>query len=88
MAFSIMEMGIKMGSDEGELVLGLWEAFKDVIPGNKREDTANKMLKILEDWVDIENVAKQLHGEDTYLDRAFEHYVDFDEDEVDEDDYE
>lgn len=74
-----------MGS-ESELVLGLWETFKDVIPASKREDTANKMLKILEDWVDLEDVANHLQGEDTYLDRAFEHYVEVsDEDEDYED---
>ncbi len=77
-----------MGS-ESELVLGLWESFRDVIPASKREDAANKMLKILEDWVDVEDVAKQLQGEDTYLDRAFEHYVETDEDSDDEyDEYE
>jgi hypothetical protein len=76
-----------MGS-ESELVLNLWETIKDVIPGAKREDTANKMLKILEDWVDLEDVGRQLHGEDTYLDRAFEHYVDIEHDDTDEDDYE
>ena len=75
-----------MGS-ESELVLGLWETFKDVIPASKREDTANKMLKILEDWVDLEDVGHQLSGEDTHLDRAFEHYLDAsdDDDDIDED---
>jgi len=77
-----------MGS-ESELVLNLWETFRDVIPAGKREDTANKMLKILEDWVDIEDVAKELHGEDSYLDRAFDHFVEFDsEEDEDSDDYE
>ena len=77
-----------MGS-ESELVLSLWEAVKDIIPAGKREDTANKMLKILEDWVDIEDVAQHLHGEDNYLDRAFENYIEptDDEDEEDEDNY-
>lgn len=77
-----------MGS-ESELILGLWETFKDIIPASKREDSANKMLKVLEDWVDIEDAAKHLNGEDIYLDRAFEHYIDVDEvDDDDEDDYE
>lgn len=71
-----------MGS-ESELVLGLWETFKDAIPASKREDTANKMLKILEDWVDLETVGRDIHGEDTYLDRAFEHYVEVDNDDDD-----
>ncbi|MNK29830.1 hypothetical protein D3C87_482330 [compost metagenome] len=77
-----------MGS-EIELVLGLWESFRDVIPAGKREDAANKMLKILEDWVDMEDVALQLQGEDTYLDRAFEHYIEPTEndDDADEEDY-
>lgn len=74
-----------MGS-ESELVLHLWETFKDVIPAGKREDTANKMLKILQEWgVEIEDVAKELQGEDTYLDRAFDNFIEPDED---EDDYE
>jgi hypothetical protein len=69
-----------MGS-ESELVLGLWETFKDVIPAGKREDTANKMLKILEDWVDLEEVAPHIQGEDTYLDRALSYYIEPTEDE-------
>jgi len=77
-----------MGS-ESELVSSLWETFKDVIPAGKREDTANKMLKILEDWVDVEEVAKELQGEVcNYLDRAFENYIEVDdEDEDDEEEY-
>jgi flagellar biosynthesis/type III secretory pathway ATPase len=76
-----------MGS-ETELVLGLWETFKDVVPASKREDTANKMLKILEDWVDLEEVGKELHGEDKYLDQAFSSYVEVDNDFDDSDDEE
>lgn len=76
-----------MGS-ESELILGLWETFKDVIPTSKREDSANKMLKVLEDWVDLEDAAKHLQGEDIYLDRAFEYYVDPEEIDEDEDGYE
>lgn len=77
-----------MGS-ETELVLGLWETFKDVVPASKREDTANKMLKILEDWVDLEDVGRELHGEDKYLDNAFAAYVDVEDsdDDENEDDY-
>lgn len=78
-----------MGS-ESELVLHLWETFRDVIPAGKREDSANKMLKVLEDWVDVEEVAKELQGEVcTYLDRAFSNYIEVDEeDDEDYNDYE
>lgn len=74
-----------MGS-ETELVSSLWETFKDVVPASKREDTANKMLKILEDWVDVEIVAQELQGEVcSYLDKAFENYIEPAEEDEDED---
>jgi hypothetical protein len=73
--------------NESELVLGLWETFKDLMPAGKREDAAIKMLKILEDWVDLEDVAKQLHGEDNYLDKALEHYVEFEDDDQEDSEY-
>jgi len=77
-----------MGS-ESELVLGLWETFRDVIPASKREDAATKLLKVLGDWgIDLEDMANELNGEDTYLDRAFEHYVESDENNDDEGYYE
>lgn len=67
-----------MGS-ESELILSLWETFRDIIPASKREEAASKMLRIIGDWgIDLEDMADELHGEDTYLDRAFENYVDVD----------
>ena len=76
-----------MGS-EAELVMSIWETFRDAVAASKREDKATTLLKIFEDWgVSVEDIAGELSGVDAHLDKAIKHFVDLDEDDEDEEDY-
>lgn len=76
---------------DAELVLNVWDAVRDVIPASKREDSAISLLKVLEDHIDLYEIAKLIINEDKYLDVALRDYTDIDEDNDDysdgDDDY-
>lgn len=77
-------------STHSELVLELWETVKEATPTAKREDTAHKILKILDNYgIDLSEVGAELEGEDAMLDRALSeyYYKDDDSDEDDDGDY-
>lgn len=70
---------------DAELVLNVWDALRDVIPASKREDSAISLLKVLEDHVDLYEIAKYIANEDKYLDVALREYTEVEEDEDDYD---
>jgi hypothetical protein len=68
---------------DGTIILDLWELIVEHIPNNKREDVANKVIKIFADAgfeaADFETV----RGEDSHLDAAIDNI----KEEVDDDEY-
>lgn len=71
----------------GAVVLDLWEVIVEFIPGGKKEDVANKVVKIFADagleTADFESIK----GEDPHLDAAIDNFKSEGED-VDDYDYE
>lgn len=57
--------------NETKLLLEIWQNFRDLIPANRREDSALMIVKAFEEYgFDID--VSDLHGEDEYLDTALE----------------
>ncbi|AUZ94897.1 hypothetical protein FDI40_gp093 [Agrobacterium phage Atu_ph07] len=62
-------------NEYSELVLNVWELVKDSVSASKREDVANKLVKVFSNaGADLEEVASDLHGEDAILDRILADY--------------
>jgi hypothetical protein len=57
--------------NETKLLLEIWQNVRDIIPTNRREDSALMILKAFEEYgFDIDQ--NELHGEDEYLDAALD----------------
>lgn len=74
-------------SSECELLIDLWDHFRDLIGAKVRGDAALHLIRLFEEH-GFEIDLKQLEGEDNYLDEAIEALREDDEDDgYDEDDY-
>lgn len=64
-----------------ELIIEIWSIFKEFVPNKNRKEMAETFLQTLIDYnIDIENM-DDLHGQDAYLDKAFEVIFSNEEDE-------
>jgi hypothetical protein len=69
---------------DGTIILDLWELIVEHIPNNKREDVANKVVKIFADAGFEDADFDAVRGEDSYLDAAIDNIKeDADEEEYD-----
>ncbi len=68
---------------DGTIILDLWELIVEHIPNNKREDVANKVVKIFADAGFEDTEFETVRGEDPYLDAAIDNI----KEEIDEDEY-
>ncbi len=68
---------------DGTIILDLWELIVEHIPNNKREDVANKVIKIFADAGFESSDFETVRGEDSYLDAAIDNI----KEDVDEDEY-
>ena len=72
-------------SSESELILEVWETFRDTLPAGKREDAVIRLLKVFENHgYDID--VGLLEGTDQYLDEALQAYSDGENPHDDDDD--
>jgi hypothetical protein len=67
---------------EEDLIIGLWDTFKDYIPEKNRESAANQFVDFLVGW-DVElSVLESIMGYDPHLDDSIQRIEeDFNEDE-------
>jgi hypothetical protein len=64
---------------DAKTVADLWEAVKDFVPANKREELAHSFLSVFVDNdFEIEDV-EDLHGIDDALDTALDELYEFDD---------
>jgi hypothetical protein len=68
-------------------MLDVWELVMEHIPSSKREDVANKMIKIFADKGLDQDDFESIRGEDNHLDSAIDNFHEADAD-VEEYDYE
>ena len=74
-------------SSEPELLIEIWNALRSYIPQKERMEAALSVINLFDTFGDIEEL-KEYVGQDSYLDKALEDYLEEDEeDEEDEDDY-
>jgi hypothetical protein len=73
-------------SSDSELLIGLWDHFRDLISPKLRVDSALVMIKLFEEH-GLEISLHELEGEDNYLDEAVSVLKDDDEDAEDEEEY-
>lgn len=67
-------------------VLEIWELVSEYLPTNRKEDVANKIIKIFADKGVDQDDFDQIIGEDNYLDTAIENFREVDDtDEYDAD---
>ena len=74
-------------SNEAELVIGVWEAVRDVLPHNKRADIARDLLYAFADFGFEATELVSIADEDPDLSEAFEEVFpppEFDEEEYEE----
>lgn len=70
-----------------ELVLEIWESFKDYIPVKERFAVCYRYIEILEDnGVNLEDLSS-VQGEDKYIDKIIKEKYPSDVADFDEDDY-
>ena len=69
------------------LVLDIWELVSEYLPASRKEDVANKMVKLFADTGLDEDDFESIKGEDGHLDAAIDNFHEGDSDE-DEFDYE
>lgn len=71
-----------------ELVLELWESFKDYIPIKERFAVCYRYIEILEDnGINLEDLSS-VHGEDKYIDKIIKEKYPPDVDNYNEDEWE
>lgn len=74
---------MKLSEDEIEQIVNLWMAVKPYIPSKDKYDACHKFLMTLEDNMDIEEVADELVGFDSTIDKVIRdnyiEHVDFEE---------
>ena len=74
-------------SSEPELLIEMWNALRSYIPQKERMEAALSVINLFDTFGDIEEL-KEYVGQDSYLDKALEDYLEEDkENEEDEDDY-
>lgn len=73
-------------SSECELLIDLWDHFRDLISAKSRGDAALHLIRLFEEH-GFEIDLKLLEGEDSYLDDAIEALREDEDDGYDEDDY-
>lgn len=56
------------------VVLDIWELISEYIPANRREDVANKMIKIFADKGLDQDDFESIKGEDHHLDTAIDNF--------------
>ncbi len=78
----------------GGLVLEFWEVMVEYLPSGKKEDVANRLVKIFADKGLDSNEFESIRGEDSYLDAAIDNVLergdddyeyDYDSEDYDED---
>ena len=65
------------------VVLDIWELISEYIPSSRKEDVANKMIKIFADKGLDEDDFKSIKGEDNYLDAAIDNFCEPENDDFD-----
>lgn len=78
----------------GALVLDCWEIIVEYLPTAKKEDVANRLVKIFADKGLDSNEFESIRGEDSYIDTAIDNVLergdddyeyDYDSEDYDED---
>lgn len=65
----------------GSLVLEFWEVMVEYLPSGKKEDAANRLVKIFADkGLDTQDF-ESIRGEDSYLDSAIDNILERSDDE-------
>jgi hypothetical protein len=70
------------------LILEVWELISEYLQTSKKEDVANKLIKIFADKGMESEDFESIRGEDNYLDTAIDNFLEVDTNELDEYDYE
>lgn len=65
------------------MILDIWELLSEYVPTAKKEDAANKLLIILDNYSVDSRDLQSIHGEDPHLDAAIKHLYGHD-DEIEE----
>lgn len=60
----------------GTLVLDCWEIIVEYLPTAKKEDVANRLVKIFADKGLDSNEFESIRGEDSYIDTAIDNVLD------------
>lgn len=69
----------------GALVLEFWEVMVEYLPSSKKEDVANRLVKIFADKGMDSEEFESIRGEDSYLDAAIDNVLERSDDEYDYD---
>ena len=67
-----------MFDTDTQMVLDVWEVAKENIPLKHREETAIKLLKVLEDYISVDG--NELLGTDKHFDNAVKIMFDMEND--------
>ena len=69
------------------MILDIWDLLSEYVPTAKKEDAANKLLIVLDNYSIDSRDLQSIHGEDQHLDAAIKHLYGHDdvEEENDED---
>lgn len=65
----------------GSLVLEFWEVMVEYLPSGKKEDAANRLVKIFADKGLDTQEFESIRGEDSYLDTAIDNILERSDDE-------
>ena len=68
--------------NETKLALEIWECVRDIVPAAKREDTAEQVIRLFQEYGFDINFA-DLEGEDSYLDKVIELFKEDEDGELD-----
>lgn len=60
----------------GALILEFWEVMVEYLPSGKKEDAANRLVKIFADKGMDTDEFQSIKGEDSYLDSAIDNMLD------------
>jgi hypothetical protein len=69
----------------GALVLEFWEVMVEYLPSSKKEDVANRLVKIFADKGLDSNEFESIRGEDSHLDAAIDNVLERGDDEYEYD---
>ena len=67
------------GNMDTSIVLDIWEILNEYLPTSKKEDAANKLIKVFSDHSFDADDLESIRGEDSYLDLALDHFIEEDE---------